>query len=100
VLDTSRLFESATESGARSLQGPGGSLEAGKAADFFTIDLNDCSVAGAVEGSLLAHVVFSLDRTAVRDVCVAGKMMVEDGRHRLKEEIVREFGEVQRKLWQ
>jgi formimidoylglutamate deiminase len=40
-----RLFESATKSGARSLMGPGGSLEIGRAADFFTIDLNDCSVA-------------------------------------------------------
>jgi formimidoylglutamate deiminase len=100
LLDTSRLFQSATESGARSLGSPGGSLEAGRAADFFTIDLNDCSVAGADRGSLLAHVVFSMERTAVRDVCVAGELVVRDGRHRLQEEIVREFGEVQRSLWQ
>jgi formimidoylglutamate deiminase len=99
LLDTSRLFQSATESGARSLGSPGGSLEVGRAADFFTIDLNDCSVAGADRGSLLAHVVFSLERTAVRDVCVAGELVVRDGRHRLQEEIIREFGEVQRKLW-
>ena len=94
-----RLFESATESGARSLMGPGGSLEAGRAADFFTIDLNDCSVAGANRESLLANVVFSLERTAVKDVCVGGKMVVEEGTHRLQEEIVKEFGEVQRSLW-
>ena len=94
-----RLFESATESGARSLVSPGGALEAGRAADFFTIDLNDCSVAGADRESLLGHVVFSLERTAVRDVCVGGKLVVCDGRHRLQEEIVREFGEVQRNLW-
>ncbi len=99
VLDTQGLFESATESGARSLQSPGGSLDVGKAADFFTVDLNDCSLAGADRGSLLAHVVFSLERTAVRDVCVAGEMVVRDGRHRLEEEIVREFEEVQRDLW-
>jgi formimidoylglutamate deiminase len=94
-----RLFESATESGARSLLAPGGRLEAGRAADFFTIDLNDCSVAGADRESLLGHVVFSLERTAVRDVCVGGKLVVCDGRHRLQEEIVSEFGEVQRNLW-
>lgn len=94
-----RLFESATESGARSLNGPGGSLEKGRAADFFTIDLNDCSVAGANAESLLGNVVFSLERTAVKDVCVDGQMVVRDGRHRLEEEIVREFGEVQRRLW-
>jgi formimidoylglutamate deiminase len=94
-----RLFQSATESGARSLLTGGGKLETGRAADFFTIDLDDCSVAGADEESLLGHVVFSLERTAVRDVCVAGEMVVRDGRHPLEEEIVREFGEVQRSLW-
>jgi formimidoylglutamate deiminase len=99
LVETSRLFESATESGARSLGSPGGKLEVGRAADFFTIDLNDCSVAGASRESLLAHVVFSLERTAVRDVCVAGELVVRDGRHPLQEEIVRDFGEVQRNLW-
>jgi formimidoylglutamate deiminase len=99
LVETERLFESATESGARSLGSPGGSLEAGRAADFFTIDLNDCSVAGANRESLLAHVVFSLERTAVRDVCVAGELIVRDGKHPLQEEIVREFSEVQRNLW-
>jgi len=99
LVETSRLFESATESGARSLGSPGGALEIGRAADFFTIDLNDCSVAGASRESLLAHVVFSLERTAVRDVCVAGELVVRDGRHPLQEKIVREFAEVQRNLW-
>ncbi len=94
-----RLFESATESGAKSLMGSGGSLAVGRTADFFTVDLNDCSVAGADAESLLGHVVFSLERTAVREVCVGGAMVVVDGRHRLEDEIVREFGEVQRKLW-
>lgn len=99
LVETERLFESATESGARSLGSMGGALEAGHVADFFTVDLNDCSIAGASCESLLAHVVFSLERTAVRDVCVAGELVVRDGRHPLQEEIVREFGEVQRNLW-
>jgi cytosine/adenosine deaminase-related metal-dependent hydrolase len=72
----------------------------GRAADFFTVDLNDCSVAGADRESLLGHVVFSLERTAVRDVAVGGELVVRDSRHRLEEEIVREFGDVQRRLWQ
>jgi formimidoylglutamate deiminase len=99
LVDTARLFESATASGARSLSAPGGKLEPGRAADFFTIDLNDCSVAGADRESLLAHVVFSMERTAVRDVFVGGEPVIRDGRHRLQEEIVREFAEVQRNLW-
>jgi formimidoylglutamate deiminase len=94
-----RMFESATESGARSLLTDGGSLETGRPADFFSIDLNDCSVAGADPDSLLGHVMFSLERTAVRDICVGGELVVSDGKHRLQEEIIREFGEVQRNLW-
>ena len=43
----SRFFECATVSGAESLNAPGGILEAGRAADFFTVDLNDPSIAGA-----------------------------------------------------
>jgi formimidoylglutamate deiminase len=99
LIDGSRLFESATKSGARSLGSNAGILEPGRPADFFTIDLNDCSVAGADRESLLAHVVFSMERTAVRDVHVAGKPVVREGRHELQDQIVSEFREVQRKLW-
>src|SRR5260370_3420343 len=94
-----RLFASATETGAASLDAPGGTLEVGRPADFFTIDLNDPSLAGAAQASLLNHVVFSLERTAVRDVCVDGELVVRDGRHPLAEDIVREFTAVQRSLW-
>jgi formimidoylglutamate deiminase len=98
-----RLFRSATETGAASLAGPvgsvGGSLEVGREADFFTVDLDDPSVAGAGSGALLNHVVFSLERTAVREVAVGGEFVVRDGRHARAEEIIREFAAVQRNLW-
>ena len=79
-----RLFDCATLSGAASigLHG-GGKLEVGSPADFFTVDLDDLSIAGATPDSLLANIVFSLSRTAVRDVVVGGKQIVENGRHRL-----------------
>lgn len=94
-----RLFRCATETGAESLDVPGGWLAPGRAADFFTIDLNDPSIAGAAPDTLLSNVVFALERTAVRDVCVAGQWVVRNGRHLLQEEILREFGELQRELW-
>ncbi len=94
-----RLFASATEAGAASLDAPGGMLEVGRPADFFTVDLNDPSLAGAAAGSLLNHIVFSLERTAVRDVCVDGELVIRDGRHPLEEDIVREFAAVQAALW-
>ena len=94
-----RLFAGATEAGAKSLMSCGGTLEAGRSADFFTVDLNDCSVAGASPESLLSHIVFSLERAAVREVCIGGRMAIRDGTHPLQEDIVREFGAVQRGLW-
>jgi len=93
-----RLFSSATETGAESLAGPVGSLEVGRAADFFTVDLDDPSVAGAGD-ALLNHVVFSLERTAVREVAVGGEFVIRDGRHALQQEIIRQFAAVQRNVW-
>jgi len=94
-----RLFSGATQVGAESLAAPGGNLQEGLAADFFTVDLNDFSVAGADRNSLLSHIVFSAERTAIRDVYVAGEPLLEDGHHPLHEEIVRRFQDVQRRLW-
>jgi hypothetical protein len=35
----------------------------------------------------------------VLEVYVEGELVVQDGQHRLQDEIVREFGKVQRNLW-
>ncbi len=93
-----RLFRSATETGAESLASTVGRLEVGREADFFTVDLDDPSVAGAGD-ALLNHVVFSLERTAVREVAVGGELVIREGRHALEEEIVRQFADVQREVW-
>jgi formimidoylglutamate deiminase len=94
-----RLFNCATVSGAESINAPGGSLEPGRVADFFTVDLNDPSIAGSSSDDLLSNIVFSLSKTAVRDVVVGGKRIVEDGRHTKQEEIVERFTALQKKLW-
>lgn len=103
VLEAKRLFACATEAGARSLGAPGGSLEVGRPADFFTVALDDPSMAGGTAGSdpasLLSHIIFSAERTAVRDVAVGGKFVVRGGRHPLAEEITREFIRLQHDLW-
>ena len=94
-----QLFNCATVSGAESINAPGGSLEPGRAADFFTVDLNDPSIAGASPDDLLSSIVFSLSRTAVKDVVVGGKRIVENGRHAQQEEIVERFKALQKRLW-
>jgi formimidoylglutamate deiminase len=98
VLDTiddsglpQRLFACATVNGAASLGATGGRLEPGAPADFFAVDLDDPSIAGSNTDELLANIVFGLSRTAIRDVAVGGRLIVEDGRHREQESIVREY---------
>jgi formimidoylglutamate deiminase len=95
----SRLFDCATVNGAESIGAPTGTLVPGRPADFFTVDLADPAVAGACQDDLLTGIVFSLTRTAVRDVVVGGQRFVEEGKHSSQEDIVAKFGALQRKLW-
>jgi formimidoylglutamate deiminase len=91
----SRLFDCATVNGARSL-----GFAPGELADFFTVDLDDLSIAGHSAEDLLPLAVFTLNRSAVRDVVVNGRRVVCDGRHPLQEEIVSRYKELHRKLWE
>ena len=93
------LFHSATVTGAESVGAAAGSLQPGQFADFFALDLNDPSIAGSGEESLLNNIVFSAERTAIREVFVGGRRVVEGGRHFLQDEAVARFNEVQRELW-
>ena len=93
------LFSSATEAGAAALKAPGGSLELGRSADFFTVNLSDVSLAGAGRESLLNNIVFSLERAAIRDVFVNGTLIVQDGYHALQDAIISDFEAVQRRIW-
>jgi formimidoylglutamate deiminase len=93
------LFACASKHGAASLSAPGGSLEVGRTADFFTVDLNHPSIAGADPESLMNNIVFSLERGAIRDVFVDGESIIRDGHHAQENDILRNFGEVQQMLW-
>ena len=96
---TRNLFAMTTKEGARSLCLPVGELEIGRPADFVSIDLDDPSVAGGEPNALLEQLLFSIERTAVREVFVQGKAIVREGRHSDQAEIVHQFIELQRRLW-
>jgi formimidoylglutamate deiminase len=96
----SRLFDCATIHGARSLAIPAGNLTPGSFADFFTVDLKDPSIVGHSPEDLLPILVFSLNRSAIRDVVVNGRFILQDQRHALQEEIISQYQEVYRKVWQ
>ena len=91
---SSRLFRYATHGGATSLGLSSGALDAGRPADFFTIDLSDVSIAGVAPRELLPMVIFGLERTAIRDVAIDGKMILREGRHTQAQEIVGRYREL------
>jgi len=96
----SRLFDCATIHGARALALPGEGLTPGSSADFFTIDLNDVSIAGHSAEDLLPIIVFSLDRSAIRDVVVNGRPVLHDQKHVHQEEIISRYKEIHQRVWQ
>lgn len=96
---SSRLFRCTTANGAAALGCATGELEAGKQADFFTVNLDDVSIAGNSDEDLLSAIVFGMNRSAIADVAVGGKFLVRDHRHPRQQEIIHEYQEVARKVW-
>nr|WP_216627053.1 formimidoylglutamate deiminase [Corallococcus exercitus] len=94
-----RLFDMATVQGARSLGMGTGTLSPGSQADFFTVDVQHPSLVGAGPASLLPGIVFGAAGGAVREVAVAGRLLVRDGRHPLTEESGRAFQQLARRLY-
>ena len=94
-----RLFDCATTNGARSIGAAGGALEAGRPADFFTVALDDPSIAGASPDDLLSGIVFASTRAAVREVVVGGKPIVSEGQHLIQDDVIERFNDLQKKLW-
>jgi len=94
-----RLLSCATRNGAQALSAPTGEFIEGSLADGFTVDLNDLSIAGHSSEDLLPILVFSLNRSAIRDVIVSGECIVRDGKHALHHEIVTRYKEVHARVW-
>lgn len=96
---TQRLLAMTTEEGAHSLCVPVGELAIGRPADFVSIDLDDPSIAGGEPDALLEQLLFSIERTAVKEVFVQGKAIVQEGQHCDQTDIVHKFAKLQRRLW-
>jgi formimidoylglutamate deiminase len=96
---STRLFTCATANGARSLMARGGDFKPGSPADFFAVDLSDPCIAGSSGDDLLPLIVFSLNRSAICDVAVGGKLIVREQSHALQQEIISRYQDVHRKLW-
>jgi formimidoylglutamate deiminase len=91
------LLGAATRNGYAALGLQGGTLAAGEPADFFTVDLNDLSILGADAESLAAQAVFALSKTAIREVAVQGRLILENGQHPRADEIRSRYRNVQQR---
>lgn len=90
-LDYAQAFAMGTRDGAELLGLHTGRLEAGYAADFTGIDLEDLSMQPVGENleQLLPNIVYSMQPTAIKEVVVNGENCVADGRlTHVKEETV------------
>jgi formimidoylglutamate deiminase len=90
-----RLWREAARSGARALGQAVGSLAVGRRADWLVLDTGHPALAGADGDGILDALVFGAGGAAIRDVMVAGRRVIEDGRHRLEEVAARRFA-----IWQ
>ena len=73
-----QVFDMGTKNGGPVLGLPIGELKEGMAADFFTIDLEDLCL--QPPRHLKSHIVYALTPQAIKDVYVAGKLVVREGR--------------------
>ena len=75
------LWRGAACGGARSVGQPVGELAAGRRADFVVLDGDDLDFEGLGAAAALGVAIFSGNSNRVRDVFVAGRPVVEQGRH-------------------
>ncbi|MDA8484571.1 formimidoylglutamate deiminase [Pseudomonas resinovorans] len=92
------LFDAALTGGAQALGQPVGALAEGKRADWLVLDGNDPYLATAEGDALLNRWLFAGGDRQVRDVMVAGKWVVRDGRHAAEAETAKAFAGVLREV--
>lgn len=76
-----RLWRETARHGAAVLGLKAGAIEVGMRADLVVVDTSHVSLAARAGTQLLDSYVFAAGRSAVRDVMVGGRWVVEGGRH-------------------
>jgi formimidoylglutamate deiminase len=95
-----RLFEAARAGSAAPAGFKRWGLERGARADFLVLDDQAGGLLGLPEAQLLDGLVFSAQGQALHDVFVAGRQVLDGGRHAHEAAIASDFAAVMRSLWQ
>ena len=94
-----RLFEAMRSGSARPAGLKQWGLERGARADFLVLDRKASGLLGLPDEHLLDGLVFATQTSAVRDVFVAGRCVIQAGRHTAEDVISEEFSSVMQALW-
>ncbi|MCU5772948.1 formimidoylglutamate deiminase [Erwiniaceae bacterium BAC15a-03b] len=87
------LYRQAAAGGAQACGVNSGSLAIGQRADWLVLE-QDAWLGSCPDHALLNRWLFAGNRTQIRDVWVAGKQLIAEGRHALQEESDRRFAAV------
>lgn len=93
-----RLIKSCHQGGAQALARPCGELAVGKMADIIVLDDQQVNLSDKPKQHRLDAFVFSGNNNLVKDVIVAGRRLIENGRHPLQETIIKNYKQVLKKL--
>ena len=93
-----RLWHGAAVNGAQALGQPVGLIAPGRRADWLVLDAAHPSMVGAAADTALDHLLFAGGDAAIRDVMVAGRWVIRNRRHRLEDDVSRQFAESVQRL--
>ncbi|MGL5386502.1 MAG: formimidoylglutamate deiminase [Serratia sp. (in: enterobacteria)] len=88
------LYQQALQGGAQACGTAIGKLAVGYRADWLVLDGDDPYLASAPEASILNRWLFAGGKEQIRDVFVAGRQVIEQGRHALQQQSSAEFLQV------
>lgn len=92
------LYRAALEGGAKASGRNIGAIAAGQQADLVTLDLDHPALVARKGAALLDSAIFAAPEMPVREVRVAGRLVVEAGRHVHADVIRQRFGSVMRRV--
>ena len=93
-----RLWRDAAQHGAHAIGQPAGAIAVGRRADWVVLDAGHPSMVGAMADTALDHLLFAGGDAAIRDVMVAGRWALKDGRHPLEDELRPRFAALMQRL--
>ncbi|WP_122417462.1 formimidoylglutamate deiminase [Pseudomonas viridiflava] len=92
------LMDAALAGGAQALGQEIGALEVGKRADWLALDGNSPYIATATGDAILNRWLFAGGDRQIRDVAVAGRWVIREGRHADEEQSAQAFAQVLKAL--